>query len=74
MALAFSAFKPEKSIPEQSVNTQHPQVRQKSFDWHATSIRAILNNRVYLGKRYSGGQKPKASLIKRGLRPQRRTG
>jgi len=34
---------------------------RQPFDWHATSVRAILNNPVYLGKRSSAEPKRRAS-------------
>ena len=38
---------------------------RKPFDWHATSIRAILNNPVYLGKVVFGRSKTKGFFDKR---------
>lgn len=38
---------------------------RKDFDWHATSIRAILNNPVYLGKTVFGRTKTKGFFDKR---------
>ena len=38
---------------------------RKPFDWHATSIRAILNNPVYLGKVVFGRRKTKGFFDKR---------
>lgn len=38
---------------------------RKPFDWHATSIRAILNNPVYLGKLVFGRSKTKGFFDKR---------
>ena len=38
---------------------------RKNFDWHATSIRAILNNPVYLGKTVFGRTKTKGFFDKR---------
>jgi site-specific DNA recombinase len=37
---------------------------RKPFDWHATSIRAILNNRVYLGQTVFGRTKTKGFFDK----------
>lgn len=38
---------------------------RKPFDWHATSVRAILNNPVYLGKVVFGRSKTKGFFDKR---------
>lgn len=38
---------------------------RKPFDWHATSVRAILNNPVYLGKVIFGRSKTKGFFDKR---------
>ena len=37
---------------------------RKPYDWHATSIRVILNNPVYLGKLVYGRSKTKATVYK----------
>lgn len=41
---------------------------RKEFDWHVTSIRAILNNEVYLGKLVYGKQRNKSMKIKEKVR------
>lgn len=41
---------------------------RKEFDWHVTSIRAILNNEVYLGKLVYGKQKNKSMKSKEKVR------
>ena len=40
----------------------------KEFDWHVTSIRAILNNEVYLGKLVYGKQRNKSMKSKEKVR------
>ena len=37
---------------------------RKEFDWHVTSIRAILNNEVYLGKLVYGKKRNKSMKSK----------
>ena len=44
---------------------KHSDYWRKPFDWHATSIRAILNNPVYLGKVVFGRSKTKGFFDKR---------
>lgn len=41
---------------------------RKEFDWHVTSIRAILNNEVYLGKLVYGKQRNKSMKSKEKVR------
>lgn len=41
---------------------------RKKFDWHVTSIRAILNNEVYLGKLVYGKQRNKSMKSKEKVR------
>ena len=41
---------------------------RKEFDWHVTSIRAILNNEVYLGKLVYGKQRNKSMNSKEKVR------
>lgn len=41
---------------------------RKEFDWHITSIRAILNNEVYLGKLVYGKQRNKSMKSKEKVR------
>lgn len=41
---------------------------RKEFDWHVTSIRAILNNEVYLGKFVYGKQRNKSMKSKEKVR------
>lgn len=41
---------------------------RKEFDWHVTSIRAILNNQVYLGKLVYGKQRNKSMKSKEKVR------
>lgn len=41
---------------------------RKEFDWHVTSIRAILNNEVYLGKLVYGKQRNKSIKSKEKVR------
>lgn len=41
---------------------------RKEFDWHVTSIRAILNNEVYLGKLVYGRQRNKSMKSKEKVR------
>ena len=41
---------------------------RKDFDWHVTSIRAILNNEVYLGKLVYGKQRNKSMKSKEKVR------
>lgn len=41
---------------------------RKEFDWHVTSIRAILNNEVYLGKLVYGNQRNKSMKSKEKVR------
>ena len=41
---------------------------RKEFDWHVTSIRAILNNEVYLGKLVYGKQRNKSMKCKEKVR------
>lgn len=41
---------------------------RKEFDWHVTSIRAILNNEVYLGKLVCGKQRNKSMKSKEKVR------
>lgn len=41
---------------------------RKEFDWHVTSIRAILNNEVYLGKLVYGKQRSKSLKSKEKVR------
>lgn len=41
---------------------------RKEFDWHVTSIRAILNNEVYLGKIVYGKQRNKSMKSKEKVR------
>jgi recombinase len=41
---------------------------RKEFDWHVTSIRAILNNEVYLGKLVYGKQRNKSMKSKEKIR------
>lgn len=42
--------------------------RRKEFDWHVTSIRAILDNEVYLGKLVYGKQRNKSMKSKEKVR------
>ena len=44
---------------------KHSDYWRKPFDWHATSVRAILNNPVYLGKLTFGKTKTKGFFDKR---------
>lgn len=44
---------------------KHSDYWRKPFDWHATSVRAILNNPVYLGKLTFGKTKTKGFFNKR---------
>ncbi len=44
---------------------KHCDYWRKPFDWHATSVRAILNNPVYLGKLTFGKTKTKGFFDKR---------
>ena len=44
---------------------KHSYYWRKPFDWHATSVRAILNNPVYLGKLTFGKTKTKGFFDKR---------
>lgn len=44
---------------------KHSNYWRKPFDWHATSVRAILNNPVYLGKLTFGKTKTKGFFDKR---------
>ena len=53
---------------------KHSDYWRKPFDWHATSVRAILNNPVYLGKLTFGKTKTKASSISAGCPPRNQTG
>lgn len=41
---------------------------RKEFDWHVTSIRAILNNEIYLGKLVYGKQRNKSMKSKEKVR------
>ena len=56
--------------PQAYFNRNHPTYYEsdywrKDFDWHASSIRAILNNPVYLGQTVFGRRKTKGFFDKR---------
>lgn len=62
-------FREEKVLtPIAYFNLNNPDYWRKEFDWHVTSIRAILNNEVYLGKLVYGKQRNKSMKSKEKVR------
>lgn len=62
-------FREEKVLtPIAYFNLNNPDYWRKEFDWHVTSIRAILNNEVYLGKLVYGKQRNKSMKSKQKVR------
>ncbi len=62
--LGISKILREKQIlyPQVYFNQNNPDYFQSEYWWHATSVRSIINNPVYLGKVVFGRRKTKGFL------------